>query len=336
MMHLEQTSCARAVGGGVPPSGPAAAPKRCRRAVVGAGLALAFFGPQLVLWGGHLAAPDRGLGPGDAPWHVADRPAPRPMALLVAIAACALLAPAAGASLGMLLYAAGAAQRPAARRAKGEGAPPSRAGDGHAPPPPPSPASGGGAPPPPSDDARAHAGPGAAAAEAPAGPPRPPAPPPTAYLLNQAEAFHYVDAIADRRERAHAEAALAHVISFLLVDEPYATEVTSNPMNLLTYVRAVHAFAARGRATAASGPPPADPLAALAPPSSPPAGRIGEDDRTSQFDCRASRADDRTSELDGRAPRADDRTFELDCRAPRADDHTFELEARPAPPGAGR
>lgn len=63
------------------------------------------------------------------------------------------------------------------------------------------------------------------------------------YLLNQQEAFHYVDSIDDRAERALIEAALAHAITFLLVDDRYASEFKTNPMNLLTYARAVHAFA---------------------------------------------------------------------------------------------
>jgi hypothetical protein len=69
---------------------------------------------------------------------------------------------------------------------------------------------------------------------------------PTDYLLNQQEAFHYVDAIDDGAERALVEAALAHAISFLLLDDRYAAEFKATPMNLLTYARAVHAFAKAG------------------------------------------------------------------------------------------
>lgn len=71
---------------------------------------------------------------------------------------------------------------------------------------------------------------------------------PTDSLVNQQEAFHYVDSIGDYAERALVEAALAHAISFLLLDERYAAESRASPMNLLTYARAVHAFA-RSRPT---------------------------------------------------------------------------------------
>lgn len=90
------------------------------------------------------------------------------------------------------------------------------------------------------------------------------------YLLNQQEAFHYVDSIHDWSERAFVEAAVAHAISFLLMDDLYALQFKAAPMSLLTYARAVHAFA-RSRPPAA--PPPSSRRVTGPPPSAASAGR---------------------------------------------------------------
>ena len=69
----------------------------------------------------------------------------------------------------------------------------------------------------------------------------------TTYFLSQQEAADYARSIDDRAERVLVEAALSHVIGFLIRDERYLARCATNPIDLLTYVRAVHALAKNRR-----------------------------------------------------------------------------------------
>jgi hypothetical protein len=61
-------------------------------------------------------------------------------------------------------------------------------------------------------------------------------------FLRQQDAWAFVEAIADPTERLLTELSLADALSFLVSDDDYRGRVASAPLDLLTFVRAVHAL----------------------------------------------------------------------------------------------
>ena len=60
-------------------------------------------------------------------------------------------------------------------------------------------------------------------------------------FLRQSEATSFVNTIPDQVERALTEIALNRAISFLLANEDYRSRFSTQPFDLLFFVRTVHA-----------------------------------------------------------------------------------------------